>query len=125
MGRTPSPMVTSGRAGAPPWNFFLVYGSKDKSWAEWIAWQLEAADYRVLLEAWDFVPGVHGTARTAEGIKKAERLLVILSHSSPGSILDQARWQAAWRQDPEGLGRKVIPVRVEDCDCPPLLDAAV
>jgi hypothetical protein len=35
-------------------DFFLSYNKADRAWAEWIAWQLEAADYTTVLQAWDF-----------------------------------------------------------------------
>ena len=38
-------------------DFFISYNSADKSWAEWIAWQLEVAKYTTILQAWDFRPG--------------------------------------------------------------------
>ena len=37
--------------------FFISYTSQDVAWAEWIAAQLEQADYRCVLQAWDFQPG--------------------------------------------------------------------
>ena len=38
-------------------DFFVSYTGADRAWAEWIAWQLEAAGYTTLLQAWDFRPG--------------------------------------------------------------------
>ena len=38
-------------------DFFISYTKADLPWAEWIAWQLEAAGYTTLLQAWDFRPG--------------------------------------------------------------------
>jgi hypothetical protein len=38
-------------------DFFVSYTSADRTWAEWIAWQLEQAGYRVIVQAWDFEPG--------------------------------------------------------------------
>ncbi|WP_416219215.1 toll/interleukin-1 receptor domain-containing protein [Frankia sp. Cas4] len=37
------------------WDFFISYTESDRAWAEWVAWQLEVAGYRVLVQAWDFV----------------------------------------------------------------------
>jgi hypothetical protein len=48
--------------GAGRWDFFLSYTATDLAWAEWIAWQLEAADYRVLFQAWDMVAGSNWSA---------------------------------------------------------------
>jgi hypothetical protein len=41
----------------PRWDFFVSYTQADREWAEWIAWVLEEDGYRVLIQAWDFVPG--------------------------------------------------------------------
>ena len=38
-------------------NFFVRYTSADRPWAEWIAWQLEDAGQRVIVQAWDMRPG--------------------------------------------------------------------
>ena len=43
------------------WDFFVSYTQADRSWAEWIAWILEENGYRVLVQAWDFVPGTNWT----------------------------------------------------------------
>jgi hypothetical protein len=32
-------------------DFFISYTGVDRAWAEWIAWQLEAAGYTVVLQA--------------------------------------------------------------------------
>jgi len=40
-------------------DFFISYTSADKKWAEWIAWQLEEAQYSTILQAWDFRPGMN------------------------------------------------------------------
>ena len=38
-------------------DFFISYTAADRAWAEWIAWQLEDADYSTVLQAWDFKSG--------------------------------------------------------------------
>jgi hypothetical protein len=45
-------------AGASP-VLFVSYTPADEDWASWIAWELESAGYRVVLQAWDFVPGTN------------------------------------------------------------------
>jgi TIR domain-containing protein len=35
-------------------DFFISYRASDKSWAEWVAWQLEEAGYTTFLQAWAF-----------------------------------------------------------------------
>jgi hypothetical protein len=107
------------------WDFFLSYTKGDRAWAEWVAWQLEDAGYRVLLQAWDFVPGTHWTIRMQEGVAGAEHTLAILSQAYLKSVYGRTEWQAAYRADPEGPGRKLIPIRVEECGRPGLLGEVV
>ncbi|MCK9899575.1 TIR domain-containing protein, partial [Frankia sp. Cpl3] len=90
-----------------------------------MAWQLEEAGHRVLFQAWDFVAGSHWTSQMEEGIAGAGHTLAILSRSYLGSVYGRAEWQAAYHADPRGLRRKLIPVRVEDCDRPGLLGEVV
>jgi hypothetical protein len=46
-----------GHHAAATFDFFVSYTQADKAWAEWIAWELEEHGERVLIQAWDFVPG--------------------------------------------------------------------
>ena len=39
-------------------DFFISYASADRAWAEWIAYELERAGYSVVIQAWDFKPGI-------------------------------------------------------------------
>ena len=41
-------------AGGVAQDFFISYTAADRAWAEWAAWQLEAAGYGVVLQDWDF-----------------------------------------------------------------------
>ena len=48
-------------------------------WAEWIAWELEEAGHRVLVQAWDFVPGSNWIQGMQEGVTRAGRTIAVLS----------------------------------------------
>ncbi|MEX5711638.1 TIR domain-containing protein [Parafrankia sp. FMc6] len=110
---------------AQRWDFFISYTAADQGWAEWIAWQLEEANYRVLVQAWDFVPGSHWTSRMGEGIENAQRTVAVLSHAYLKSVYGRQEWEAALRADPRGFARKLIPIRIEDCPRPGLLGGVV
>ena len=107
------------------WDFFVSYTKADRSWAEWIAWILEEDGYRVLVQAWDFVPGTNWTQHMHDGTARAARTVAVLSDDYLESVYGGAEWHAAWRQDPTGAERRLIPVRVADCDRPGLLGAVV
>jgi hypothetical protein len=126
-GSSPTTGVAAGAGPATDreWDFFVSYTAANKGWAEWIAWQLEEADYTVYIQAWDFVPGSHWMNMMTRGIQRANRTITVLSHAYIDSVWGTAEWQAALRDDPEGFKRKVIPVRVEDCERPTLLETVV
>jgi len=45
-------------------DFFISYTGKDSKWAEWIAWQLEAAKFTLIIQAWDSVAGAGSLPKT-------------------------------------------------------------
>lgn len=107
------------------WDFFVSYTQADRWWAEWIAWELEESGHRVLVQAWDFVPGTNWVQGMQAGVTRAGRMIAVLSSSYLSSVYGQAEWQAVWGTDPSGDGRKLLTVRVQDCDRPGLLGPVV
>ena len=107
------------------WDFFISYTKADRAWAEWIAWHLEADGYRVLIQAWDMVPGSNWTHRMQEGVRQASRTVVVLSTSYLESVFGAAEWEAAWRGDPLGGQRRLLVFRIAECDRPGLLGGVV
>ena len=97
------------------WDFFVSYTQKDRAWAEWIAWTLEEDHHRVLIQAWDFVPGTNWIQSMQAGVRDADRTIAVLSEEYLRSVFASAEWQAAWAGDPGGAARKLLPVRVSDC----------
>ncbi|WP_433677712.1 toll/interleukin-1 receptor domain-containing protein [Nocardia sp. CA-119907] len=97
------------------WDFFVSYTKVDRAWAVWVGGQLEQAGYRVLLQAWDFVPGTHWIAKMDEGVAKSDHTLALLSNAYLQSVYGKVEWTAAFRSDPVGLRRRLIPVRLENC----------
>ncbi|TCJ34093.1 TIR domain-containing protein [Parafrankia sp. BMG5.11] len=107
------------------WDFFVSYTQADRPWAEWIAWQLEADGFRVLLQAWDMVAGTNWTHAMQSGIRDATRTLAVLSAAYLDSAYGTREWQAAVAADPDSARRRLIPVRIEDCARPGLLGQVV
>ncbi|WP_239382767.1 toll/interleukin-1 receptor domain-containing protein, partial [Frankia sp. CIT1] len=102
-------------------DFFVSYTGKDSAWAKWIAWTLQAAGYRVVIQAWDFGPGSNVVHEMHRALASTRRMAVVLSADYLASTSASAEWQAAWRKDPLGRERKLVVFRVEDCDPPGLL----
>lgn len=106
-------------------DFFVSYTSADRPWAEWIAWELEAAGYTTLIQAWDIRPGMNFVTEMQKGAAQSSRTLVVLSHQFLGSGFAQAEWTSAFAKDPTGENGLLIPVRVAECEPPGLLRARI
>ncbi len=106
-------------------DFFVSYTSADRPWAEWIAWELEDAGYRVVVQAWDMPAGSNFVHEMDEATRSAARTIAVLSPAFLASEFCEAEWGAAFRSDPVGRGRRLIPVRVRDCDPDGLLGSVV
>jgi hypothetical protein len=106
-------------------NFFISYTAVDRQWAEWIAWELEEAGYTTILQAWDFTPGSHFVTAMHLATQFTERTIAVLSRAYLESAFSEQEWQAAWADDPSGVERKLLVLRVEDCPRPGLLGQVV
>lgn len=109
----------------PRWDVFVSYTRSDRAWAEWIGWQLDTAGWQILIQAWDFVPGTNWVRMMDEGVRRATRTVAVLSSAYLASVYGSAEWEAAWALDPLGQQRRLITVRVEDCERPGLLGQVV
>jgi hypothetical protein len=96
------------------WDFFVSYTQVDRRWAEWIAWTMEAAGYRVLIQAWDMVPGTNWVFAASEGMQRAQRTIAVLSRAYLESEWAQLESLGALHRDPLGRQRRLLAVRVED-----------
>src|SRR5262244_2050813 len=92
-----------------PIQIFVSYSTTDERWATWIAWELEAAGYRTMLQAWDFVPGTNFIDFMDRGLSEATAVVAVLSRYG------RMEWQAALRTDPDNPSDRLIPVRIDDC----------
>jgi tetratricopeptide (TPR) repeat protein len=107
------------------WDFFVSYTRADQQWATWIAWVLEEHHYKVLVQAWDFVAGSNWVHGMQAGTRDAARTIAVLSGAYLDSQFGGAEWEAAWASDPGGADRKLLVIRVADCDRPGLLAGVV
>jgi hypothetical protein len=60
-------------------DFFVSYNSANKAWAEWMAWELEAAGYTTKIQAWDFGPGSNFVLEMQRAAVACERTIAVLS----------------------------------------------
>lgn len=106
-------------------DFFVSYTSADRPWAEWMAWELETAGYSTRIQAWDMQPGSNFVLEMDEATQVARRTVAVLSPAFLESRYARAEWAAAFAEDPTGEQRKLVPVRVRDCDPRGLLKSIV
>ena len=115
-------MTPPGRtAQERPTDFFISYSPADERWASWIAWQLEAAGHRTMMQAWDFVPGTNFIDFMDRGLSEAKAVVAVLSRNYLRSRYGRLEWMAALRADPDDPARKLVTVRIEDCPIDGLL----
>jgi len=104
-------------------DFFISYNKADKSWAEWIAWQLETEGYSIVIQAWDFRPGSNFVLEMQKAASESKRTIAILSPDYLNALYTQPEWAAAFIQDPTGADGKLLPVRIRECSPKGILTA--
>jgi hypothetical protein len=106
-------------------DFFISYTSVDRSWAEWIAWQLEAAGLTTIVQAWDFHAGSNFVLDMNRASTQATRTIAVLSPDYLTSKFTPAEWASAFSRDPRGENGTLVPVRVRSCNVKGLLGQIV
>lgn len=106
-------------------DFFISYTHTDSLWATWISQQLEDAGYSTILQAKDFPVGSNFVAEMNKANMGAKRTIMILSPEYLKAPFPQSEWMAAFGEDPTGEHRKLIPIRVKECEIKGLLAAIV
>jgi tetratricopeptide (TPR) repeat protein len=103
-------------------DIFVSYTSKDREWAFWIGQELERLGHVARIDAWEIGPGGDIGKWMDERLKRADHVLCVISkpylempHSS--SERRAAQWAAR-----TGRPNFALPVRIADCELPPLLD---
>lgn len=102
-------------------DFFVSYTGVDRTWAEWIAWQLEENGYQVVIQSWDFRPGGNFVLDMQKAVSECERTIAVLSPDFLRSKYVQPEWAAAFSKDPTGEFNNLLLVRVRECEVPGLL----
>jgi tetratricopeptide (TPR) repeat protein len=102
-------------------DFFVSYTGADRAWAEWLAWQLEAEDYTVVVQAWDFTAGRDWVHEMQHATTTAQRIVVVLSPAYLQSAHGEAEWRPFYAEDPSGERSLLLSVRVAEIEPPGLL----
>jgi hypothetical protein len=100
-------------------DFFVSHAGRDTGWAEWLAWQLEQAGYRVELDVWDWAPGEDFVVCMQTALESADRLLAVCTEAYFASVFGGAELRAAFAGSTAVQGR-IVPVIVEPVSVPTL-----
>src|SRR5437588_8502204 len=93
-------------------NFFVSYTGNDVKWAQWIAWELERAGFTYRMQAEHFPPGSRFMNEMRRWLTEADHLIAVISPEYFDSPFASLELQSAAAEDPLGLSRRVIPVRI-------------
>ncbi len=106
-------------------SIFISYTKTDEIWARWVGSVLLSAGYSVTVQYKDFLPGANFVELMDLAIRNTDRTIAILSPEYLKSDFAASEWQAAFRDDPLGQKRKLIPVRVAKVNLTGLLGSIV
>lgn len=115
--------MMTGSTGTPQrqGTFFISYSPADEAWASWIAWTLEEAGFRTVIQAWDFVAGSNFIDYMDRGVSESVAVIAVLSRNYQGSRYGRMEWQAALRSEPDQPDRRLLTVRVDEAPVEGLL----
>lgn len=96
-------------------DFFVSFSGRDKEWADWIAWTIDDAGYSVIYQPWNFEPGTNFVLQMNKAARSCTTIAV-LSENYLSSNFTQPEWAAAFAADPTGFKKKLIPIRISECN---------
>jgi hypothetical protein len=102
-------------------DFFISYTAADREWAGWIAEKLESCGYSTVYQDRDFVPGSAFIEKMRQAARDARRVVALLSQEYLRSRFCRLELNSILADDPLGLGRKLVPIRVSECQPTELL----
>lgn len=102
-------------------DFFVSHASRDRAWAEWVAWHLVEAGYTVELDSWDWAAGENFVIKMRTAVEAANRVVALFSRTyfEDGRYTTD-EWSSALVKDDKG-GHRLVPFQIERCAVPQLL----
>src|ERR1035441_5954017 len=92
----------------------------DKQYAKWIDTVLVAEGYATTLQDFDIRPGHSFPQKMDEALARADHVIAVLSPNYVTKDFTLKELYAAFAKDGLGKGRRVIPVRIAECEIPSL-----
>lgn len=100
---------------------FLSYSTSDKEIAEKIAHGIKILDFPIWYSDWALKPGDSIVEKINEALSQSDTLIVLLSNSSVNSLWVKREMNIILMSKLSGQNVKLIPVIIEKCAPPPLL----
>jgi hypothetical protein len=96
-------------------DFFIGCTSADREWADWIARELKAAGYTILIQVWDIRRGVNLLGEMQKGAVESLRTLIVLSPSFLKLKFTEGELTSTFGRYAAGQLGKLVPVCVVKC----------
>ncbi|MEN8447018.1 MAG: toll/interleukin-1 receptor domain-containing protein, partial [Cyanobacteria bacterium J06555_13] len=68
------------------------------------------------MEAWDFRPGGNFVLDMQKATVETDKTLMVLSEDYLNAVFTHPEWATAFADDPRGLQRKILPIKVRACN---------
>ena len=96
-------------------DFFVSHAGSDRAWAEWVAWHLTEAGYRVELDVWDWAAGQDFITKISDALDQCDRVLALWSvEYFSRSRYTSREWAAVLTHVPGLEEDRLVPVRIQD-----------
>jgi hypothetical protein len=102
------------------WDFFISYSTLDEEYAIEIDEIVRGLGFTTFVQFKDFPPGSNIVRQMQIGLAGAGRVIALHSPNYENSDHCQAEWSAAYRSDPSGIHRKLLPFLIEPTELNPL-----
>jgi hypothetical protein len=100
---------------------FISHSSKDKAFVESLVEKLQDEGVETWFDAHQLQPGDSIFQGIQDGLSDSDYLVVVLSQHSAASKWVQAELSAGFMRDIEGRGTRLIPIRIDNTEIPPLI----
>ncbi|MEV8510660.1 FxSxx-COOH system tetratricopeptide repeat protein [Actinoplanes sp. NPDC051475] len=98
-------------------SIFISHAGRDRAWAEWARWHLQAAGYVTELGCVDWAPGTNFVEAMHKALPRRNPMLALLSTAYlDGDRFTTDEWAARFAQRRKDSAAQLIPVRVENVD---------
>lgn len=96
-------------------DFFIMYTRADRTWAKWVAWELEDAKYSVILPPWYLHSQSDFDMEMEKAAAKAKRIVIILSADCLNTLNAQPAHITILKKEATHYFNKLLPICVREC----------